>query len=455
MTDAATRPRSGGSIALRLAIAVALVLAAGGVAVTAAALAYGQQAAREAYDRLLIGAAGQIAAAVRIQQGELIVDIPVTAFELLALAPEERIAWRVIDPAGRTVTGDAAVAPPAGAAQLWEARLRGERFRFAATRRRFAERAFSGTVTVIVGQTMEARTALARDIAQSALVVLGLAGVTMAGLAAFAIRSALRPLRRIEASLAARDPNDLTPLAVAVPREAAATVAAIDRFMARLATQLTAMRRLIADSAHQLRTPVAGLRAQAELAADETDPERLRAIVARIHRRSVGLSRLTDQLLSHALVIHRAEAVPREPLDLRSVAIRAAEDFDPELFGAGTLRLDLPEEAVPVRGDALSLAEACKNLVANALRHGRGPVTLVVAAAGAEARLAVGDAGAGIPEADWATAGQRFAPGGGSEGAGLGLAIAQAVAGAHGGRLGFARGPCGFEAALVLPRGGA
>ena len=90
--------------------------------------------------------------------------------------------------------------------------------------------------------------------------------------------------------------------------------------MARQARQFEIMRNLIADASHQLRTPVAAMRAQAELAADEPDPARQRGIVARIHDRAVGLSRLTDQLLNHALIIHRADAAPhdrRRPADRR------------------------------------------------------------------------------------------------------------------------------------------
>ena len=193
----------------------------------------------------------------------------------------------------------------------------------------------------------------------------------MTGLAAFAIRSALAPLRRIERGLAAREPRDLTPLDVAVPREIGQLVATINRFMGRQARQFEIMRNLIADASHQLRTPIAALRAQAELAAEEPDPERQRAIVARIHERAVGLSRLTDQLLNHALIIHRADAAPRETVDLRTVAMRTVEESDPEFLVADAdLRLDLPEDPVSCRGDALSLVEACKNLVNNAFRHG-------------------------------------------------------------------------------------
>jgi two-component system sensor histidine kinase TctE len=464
MTDALSasqpRPRRAASLTLRLAVAIALILAAGGVAVTVAALAYGRQAAQEAYDRLLIGAANQIAASVAIRDGQIVVDIPVPAFELLALAPEDRVIYRVVGQDGETITGyDSVPPPPEGEGEVifYHTRFGDEPVRLASVRRRFAERAFSGSVDVIVGQTTRARAALARDIARSALVVLGVAGLCMAALAAFAIHSALRPLRRIERDLLARDPSDLTPLGVAVPREIETIVTAIDRFMVRLDRQIGIMKRLIADTSHQLRTPVAALRAQAELAAGESDPERQRRIVARIHGRSIGLSRLTDQLLSHALIIHRADAVPRERVDLRAAAIRAVDEIDHgPAADEPALRLDLAEEPVWVQGDTLSLAEACKNLINNARSHGKPPVTVQVVADGRTAEIRVRDRGPGMPEEQWRDAATRFSRNAGvaPDRAGLGLAIAQAVAAAHSGRLTFGRAASGeFEVALVLALG--
>jgi len=448
----AARPAS---LTTRLALSVALVILAGGAAVALVALAYGRAAAQQAYDRLLIGAADQIAGSISIRDGRIVVDLPATAFELLALAPEDRVLYAVFGPDGRLVTGMAGVVPPAG--RYGSMDFAGEPARLTRVGRHFAERDLTGDVEVVVGQTTRARDALAREITRSALLVVGLLGLAMAGLAVFAIRSALAPLRRIEDRLAAREPRDLTPLDVAVPGEIEQLVATLNRFMARQARQFEIMRNLIADASHQLRTPVAALRAQAELAADEPDPERQRAIVARLHARAIGLGHLTDQLLSHALIIHRADAAPHRELDLRTVAIRAAEETDP--VAAPDLRLELPEDAVPCRADALSLVEACKNLVNNAVRHGAPPVTIEVRVEGKRAVLAVRDRGPGIagPPGDISGAGlgERYRGSGGvtPQSAGIGLAIVAAVAAAHRGALRHGRHPSGeFEVALALPR---
>ncbi|SDE40271.1 sensor histidine kinase [Limimaricola pyoseonensis] len=447
------------SLKSRVALAVGAVLLLGGVVVLAVALAYGRQAAREAYDRLLVGAASDIAASMSVRDGAVVVDMPVSAFQMLALAPEDRIRYRVIGPDGATLTGsDAAPLPPEreGVGPVfYDGDLGAEPGRYVAVTRRFAERGFSGPVRVLLGQTTRARAALARDIAQGALAVLAAAGVVIGLFAWLATRSALRPLQRLGGALAERDPTDLTPLALPMPSEIAPMLGALNGFMGRLDRQLAASRNLIGDAAHQLRTPVAAIRAQAQLAQDECDPEARARILGRIHERSVGLSRLLDRMLDRALIIHRTDTAPRAALDLRDVALEVFEEVDAAAIAPGArVRLDLPPGPLVVRGDALSLTEAGKNLLANALAHGRAPIRLGVAREGGRARLFVRDAGPGPSEAVLSGLGARFtsgAPGG----SGLGLAIAREVAESHGGALLLGRSGDGFEAALALPRAGA
>lgn len=453
--DSTERAVSRGSLATRLGLVLALLLALGAGLIATLAFAYGRGAAQQAYDRLLLGAARQIAAATAPLDGRITVDLPLSAFELLALAPEDRVTYAVFGPDGRIVTGYDLARPEETAEGFYNGEITGEGARFVVSPRIFSERDFAGAVTVVVGQTNRARDALARQITERALVIMGLAGLFMVVLAIFATRSALDPLTRIGREIAGRRPTDLTPITTPVPREIARLVGAVNRFMARLARQAEATGTMIADASHQLRTPIAALRAQAELAAEETDPERSRAIVGRIHDRSVTLSRLTDQLLSRALIIHRAEAVPREVIDLRAVAVQATTETDHDLFAsAADLELDLPDEPVHCLGDALSLSEASKNLLFNALRHGQAPVTISVRRETGAAVLAVTDTGRGMPREIWADAATRFARASGvsTTSAGLGLSIVAEVARAHRGELRFGHTEAGhFEVALVLP----
>ena len=455
MTDSKVSSRPSSSLRFRLAVGIILILAIGGVAVAFAAFAYGRNAAQQSFDRLLVGAAHQIAGSIRLRDGEVVVDIPVSAFDLLSLAPRDRVVYGVFGDDGILITGYDILSPPDSDDVFFTDSFAGETARFVRITRQFAERSFQGSVDVIIGQTTEARRELAQQITQNALIAVAAIGVVMSALAAIAVQSALSPLHRIERDIAARSSKDLTPVDVNVPQEISSLVHALNRFIARIDRQLHVMRTLIADASHQLRTPIAALRAQAELASEESDRERTLRIVERIHERSKNLSRLTDQLLSHALIIHRADTVDLGPVDLRTVAVEAVDQADQTMSDVDrAIRLALPEAPVVCNGDRLSLAEACKNLINNALTHGKSPTTVFVRGQGGVAHIGVRDGGTGIPEAMWQNAGSRFTKNAGisAKSASLGLAIVNAVSEAHGGQMRIERpSELAFEVFLELP----
>lgn len=461
MTESVPVPQSGPSMALsvRLALGLTALLLVGGLVMAAATFAYGRTAAREAFDRLLVGAANDIAESIVVENGRIEATVPVSAFRLLALAPDDRIAYQVRDIDGAVLTGyDNLPRPPASAGVFFDAPFLGEPARFIRVTRRFAERTLSGSVEVIVGQTLIARNELAYDITRNALIGLVLGGMATMLLAVVVVRSALQPLDRLAILLAGRDPQDLTPLGTQVPREVAPLVQSVNTFMARLERQFGAMRGLISDTAHQLRTPVAALRAQADLALREPDADRRSRLVERIHRRSVSLGRLLDQMLSRALVVHRIDSARPETVDLREIALDIIEAGDHQMIAPGAeVRLEIGPDPVPVLADALSLREAARNLFGNALIHGKAPVVLGAGTEHGKALLWVRDAGQGPPHAVRAELGARFVRSAASAGqtSGLGLSIAQAVAEAYGGRLTMQSLPDGFRAALVLKPGDA
>lgn len=450
------------SLTTRVSLAVASLLMFGGVFVSLAAFTYGRTAAREAYDRLLLGAANDIAASIFVLEGQPVVDLPISAFELLALAPDDRIAYRVIGVDGRTLTGYEDLTRPGKASKgdirFYDADFFGEPARYAAVSRRFAERELNGTVEVIVGQTLMARNALALDITRNALAVLVISGGVMLLLAGLVVRSALKPLDRIGEMFSRRDPHDLTPMDPAVPREAAVLISALNGFMSRLDRQMGSMRNLISDTAHQLRTPVAALRAQADLAAEEEDETRRKMIVETIHQRSVSLGRLLDQMLSRALVMHRSDSVRREVIDLRDVALEVMEDEDHRVLSPGReVRLVIDDGPVRALADGPSLAEAVKNLLQNALKHGKGVVQIGACRNGGDSCIWVQDEGNGPPKDVQNALGQRFTRSAASKGdsAGLGLSIAKSVAEAFDGHLVLdTRDRNGFRAAIVLASAG-
>lgn len=449
----ASRPTS--SIAFRLGVAMSLILIVVVFGTIAAANRYGEAAADEAFDRLLRGAALQIAERVTVADGIASVDLPVSAFELLSLARTDRVFYRIIGPDKTTITGyNDLPMPERGSAdfRVYDATYRGVAIRAAVLTRKLAERTVSGTVEVVVAQTRQEREALARQISTQAALTISIAGIALLLLAIIVVRIALRPLARMEQAILNRDVNDLSPIAVPAPAEVAVLVDAVNRFMARLERRINAMQDFVADAAHQIRTPITALRAQAQLALDETDPEKLARLHRRIYRRSVGLGRLADQLLSQALISHRADAAMLQDIDLRRAALEAEREL--RAIGNRPIEIDLPDDEMIVRGDLISLREALKNLLNNSVQHGASPIRLsVVTRENGGASVLVHDAGSGIPERIRSRIGERFTSDGiNPESAGLGLSIVAAVAASHGARLHLRNPPeGGFEIGLDFP----
>lgn len=444
----------------RVMIGVLSLLAVGGVVVALATFVYGRHAARQAYDRLLVGAAQDIAESIDVTDGAPVADLPVSALSLLSLAVNDRIAYAVRGPDGALLTGHetaamANIAPSKSTAPVYfDAVMQNENARFVTVFRRFSEREYSGTVSVTVGQTLRARNAMALELTKGALIGTSIAGLALIISAFLVIRSAMRPLDKMATGLLARDPYDLTPMETNGPAEVAVMAHAMNRFMWRLDRQVSAMRHLISDTAHQLRTPVAAIRAQAELALEDDAPDSRDLRLERLLRRTRSLGTLLDQMLSRAMVIHRTDNAPPERIDLRDVALSVVDDRDHEVIAPEmAVELIIGEDKAIVLADEISLREAVKNMLTNALKHGQAPVRLGVSNEAEVAEIWVEDAGSGPTPEVLSRIGGRFERSAASSGnsAGLGLSIVRAVAEAFDGSLTMAPTETGFRVTLALP----
>ncbi len=440
------------SLKARLVGTMALLFLAGTVVMYLAARAYGLRAADLSYDRLLAGSALSIAETLSMDGARVRVDIPYAALDMLSAAPEDKVFYRVYGPGAKTVTGyeDLPLVPaprPRGeepsevpAPRFFDAAYRGDMVRFVVLGRQIAQPGMRGWVWVQVGQTRLAREELAGELVLGALLPIALLTLLSLALAWFGVGRALRPLESISADLAGREPADLHPLRVPVPAEVRPMVHAMNGFMRRLEGNMAGLRAFIGDAAHQIRTPLAGLRAQVQLALDEDDPRETRRELLKIERNAARLTRLVNQMLSDAMVMHRAEARHFEAFDLVDVIKRAMREAVP-MSGDVPVGFISSVMRAPMRGDAVLLGEAIKNLVDNAIRHGSpdslGPeaeVEVALHAAGDGYELTVSDRGPGIARGDRARVFERFERGDtGAPGAGLGMAIVARVAASHGG----------------------
>ncbi|MCE1163347.1 MAG: sensor histidine kinase N-terminal domain-containing protein [Thiomonas sp.] len=302
-------------------------------------------------------------------------------------------------------------------------------------------------VLVQVAQSMDARTRLARDIVQGVILPQFVVVPIFILLVWFGLGQGIAPLNELQARIRRRRADDISPIDEReAPEEIAPLVDSINSLFARLQQSLQTQKRFVADAAHQIKTPLAGLRMQAELAQRETDPEELRASLRQIGRSVERTTRLVNQLLALTRAENQGGAARAvfETIDLRQPAAEAMQELAMLALDKNLeLEFDSPPLPLQVRGNALLLQELIKNLLHNAITYTPpgGSVTLRLRGAMGEGPrveplvlLQVEDSGPGIPEAERA---QVFEPfyrilDNGSEGSGLGLAIVREIARQHG-----------------------
>jgi two-component system sensor histidine kinase TctE len=273
------------------------------------------------------------------------------------------------------------------------------------------------------------------------------------------ISRGLRPLRRLQAQLGDRRGHNLSALApiemTQAPQEVHALAGAVNQLLSAVRGSVSQEKRFLNDAAHQLRTPLAGLISQTELALAESDPQALRERLSKVLWGAQRSAHLVHQLLS--LARNKAE-VKLQSMDVATLAREVAREWTPRALATGVDLGYEGEDSLQVNGENLLLREALNNLLDNALRYaGSGSVvTLRVAGAPQQAVIEVEDNGPGLSAADLTHVFERFwraseLPGG----CGLGLAIVAEIARRHGGNASaLAVQPQGLMIRLKLPLAG-
>jgi two-component system sensor histidine kinase TctE len=392
------------------------------------------------YDGELMEIARELSLHVRPDGGTPAFDLEKDAERTLLLDQYDRVYYVVRSASGAWIAGDDALPPRAGdgEARFYDSTLGGESIRVAELRSAPNGHA---PVSVQVAETRVKRHTLANEILIG-IIVPQLALIVIAGLVLWiGVARGLAPLAHLQRAVAARSHLDLSPLAVGqVPGEVHPLLAAINDLMARLDEILTYQTRFIADAAHQLRTPVAGLKAHVEVALREEDPAQARQSIAHLYTGVERMSRLVAQLLS--LARNEPTTVRKlvlAPLDLSKLAFDVTMEWVPEAYRKN---IDLGFEGVQphamIRGDAPRLTELINNLLDNAIRYSRhaGRVTVRVAAQ-PRPRVSVSDDGPVIPVEERERVFERFHRllGSHADGSGLGLAIVQEIAALHGAKI--------------------
>ncbi|PWJ21608.1 sensor histidine kinase [Jannaschia seohaensis] len=451
-----------GSIGRRLTFLLA------GVAALLSVLSWGMvtglalEAAERTQDNVLAASATTIAETLRSEQGQVQLELPYSAFAMLGAISEDRVFY-LVTAGEEMLTGypDLPVpqlGPPSPGRVVFDTgNYRGAEIRMAMLTRLVLAGAQPVPVTVTVAQTRNGVDAITGELSQLAATLAVAFFLVAVALSFFAARTSLRPLNEIARAVSRRGPSDLRPLRRDAPAELAPLLAALNRLMARLGQSIQRSEDFIAEAAHRVRTPLATVRVQAEIALRSIEDEAQRRRLRQMIRAVDESSRSAEQILDHATVAYRTDDLARDRIDLAELARQTAKALEPTA-AMKDIELRLETEPAEVAGDAVLLDSALRNVLDNAIKYSPEDTTvrLTVSTDGGEARMAVSDQGPGLGEGPAEALTERFRRGSNTEGivgSGLGLTIVDDVLRAHGGRLELGRVKKGEGACvtLVLP----
>ena len=418
-----------------------------------------QSYAEKAIDQSLTQSLRSLARQVKPLGSGLLIDFPRAARDIIEQDPTDRVAYMVSSPPGSFLLGNSKIAgPPPDMATpdnvptLYQIVIDGKPMRVASMDLSYGDGS-DQHLRVQVAQSLVAQQRIAHELVRDVLFPLLLLGAVLSVLVYEGIRRGLTPLQRLEAQLANRNMASLSPIEMTqAPEEVHSLANTLNQLLTTLRRSLSQEKRFLNDAAHQLRTPLAGLISQTELAMQEHDPEALQQRLAKVHTGAQRSAHLVHQLLSLA----RTEAdVSLVPVDAAALAREVAREWTRRALDAGVDLGFEGEDSVIVPADKLLLREVLSNLIDNALRYaGRGAVvTLRTTVRDGVCWLEVEDTGPGLTPEQLDRVFERFwraseLPGG----CGLGLSIVAEIARRH---LGTATAhttlPHGLTIRLQLP----
>jgi len=437
-----------------------VLLLVGGALAYRVALKY----AEKAIDQSLTQSVRSLSRQIKPIGSGLLIDFPRAAQDIIEQDPDDRVSYMVSSPPGSFLLGNAKLPGPTvpvntgnGETMLYNTRIDGKSMRVALLEVDYGEPNTPQKLRVQLAKSLTVQQRLTAQLIADMLAPLLLLGALLSVLVYGGISRGLKPLTRLQAqlgnrrapTLAALSPIELTQ----APQEVYALAMAVNQLLSAVRRSLGQEKRFLNDAAHQLRTPLAGLISQTELALTETDPQALRSRLGKVLSGAQRSAHLVHQLLSLA---RNEVEVKLQLLDVAALARDVAREWTPR---AVKQHIDLGFEGADhllVAGEAVLLREALNNLIDNALTYaGAGSeVTLSAHTQADQVVLEVRDNGPGLSAQDLPHAFERFwrasdLPGG----CGLGLAIVKEIAQRHGGSaIVLAAVPQGLRVQLLLPR---
>jgi len=410
--------------------------------------------ANSPFDRMLEDRVTVLAQQVREVDGKTVSRLSGSARDFLRADDVDNVYFQVLGPRGELIEGDRDMPQPADEdkPQPWNVQ-----FRYAVMRTSEVRIAYTyidlskqngnpsapvepRLALIQVGETLDKRTHLANQIIKGVILPEFIILPVALALIWFALSRGLSPLAELQRRIRERRPDDLSPIEYGqVPEEIAPLVRSLNDMLERLSQSIQVQKRFIADAAHQMKTPLAGMRMQSELALRETSLEGIHRSLEQLSKSSESATRLVNQLLALARAENQTpEAKAFEPVELCELARNVVHDWVPASLNR---RLDMgfeqPGHPVMVTGNPTMLREMLSNLIDNALRYtpAGGSVTIRVRAEEEQRRafIEVEDTGPGIAPSERPHVFERFyrVLGTNTEGSGLGLAIVREIVQQH------------------------
>jgi two-component system sensor histidine kinase TctE len=414
--------------------------------------------ANEPFDRALEDRVTVIAQQVKEVNGEVSAELPYSARDILRADDVDNVYFQVRGAQRQMVSGDTDIPLPDEEDKPipWSVMLRDAQMRNTEVRVaylyvnlqpiRVARPGAEGPhyALVQVAETLEKRRQLANQIIKGVILPEFIILPIALTLLWFALVRGLSPLATLQDHIRSRRSDDLSPIdSRAVPEEISPLVRSLNDMLARLSQSIHSQKRFIADAAHQMKTPLAGMRMQSELAMRQTSREEIQRSLEQLSKSSESATRLVNQLLALARAENDSpQTTSLQPTDLRALARDTVQDwFQTALARQIDLGFEEDERELVVQGNATMLREMLNNLIDNALRYTQvgGRVTISVRADQKRNNvlLEVEDNGPGIASMEREQVFERFYRilGSDVEGSGLGLAIVREIAQRHAARI--------------------
>lgn len=419
----------------------------------------------ESFDRDLINSSDSIVGRLRVKEGKVVLDLPPAALAILKHEDSDKFYFGVLGSDGRRISGDANLPPSSAGLQLdvpnfLTTRISGKEVRLVEVKVP-VEDAPGQTVIVQAAETTNVRSRfqqkmlLSIAVPQLLVIVLGLFAVW------YGVVRILTPLKLLQQQVAMRSQSDLSALSVeGTPEEVYPLVKALNHLLERLREELKAHQRFIANAAHQLRTPLAGLKTYSSIGCDMSDANELKHIV---HKLDQGIDR-ASRIISQLLALARTDGGDQAATKVRTycdlnflVADVMAELLEQAIRKNVELAFEPSPGPASIDGEQAGLRHLVVNLIENALAYTDSGGSVIVRLRNDEhVVLSVCDSGSGIPLEEREKVFERFyrIAGTSGNGSGLGLSIVKEVINGHNASVSIESGlgGCGTVVVVEFPR---